>query len=47
MGSRHRAGPLDMLSAAGLVNYFGKHTSLDGIEVKPVLLRKGSTNLAL
>ena len=32
---------LDLLSAAGLVNYFGKHTSLEHIDISPVLLRKG------
>jgi double-strand break repair protein MRE11 len=49
---------LDLLSTAGLVNYFGKtdlpkHTKYDkdgapiGLTVEPVLLRKGTTSLAL
>ena len=38
---------LDLLSAAGLVNYFGKYTSLEHIDMSPVLLRKGTTSLAL
>ena len=38
---------LDLLSAAGLVNYFGKTTSLEKIEVSPLLFQKGSTKLAL
>lgn len=38
---------LDLLSAAGLVNFFGRYTNLEKIEIKPVLLKKGSTRLAL
>jgi double-strand break repair protein MRE11 len=38
---------LDLLSASGLVNFFGCYTNLDKIEVKPVLLKKGHTQLAL
>ncbi|KAH9036833.1 Metallo-dependent phosphatase-like protein [Lactarius pseudohatsudake] len=44
---------LDMLSAAGLVNYIGKvelplsDIPADGIAVRPVLLRKGNTHLGL
>lgn len=38
---------LDILSAAGLVNYFGKSTSLEKIEISPVLIQKGTTKLAL
>ncbi|KAI8897233.1 Mre11 DNA-binding presumed domain-containing protein [Globomyces pollinis-pini] len=38
---------LDMLSVAGLVNYFGKQTQVDNVEVKPILLRKGDSRLAL
>ncbi|GAA5961380.1 hypothetical protein JCM21900_006686 [Sporobolomyces salmonicolor] len=49
---------LDVLSASGLINYFGRmelpgqSTSTDealedGLKVKPVLLQKGSTKLAL
>ena len=38
---------LDVLSAAGLVNYFGKNESLEKIEVSPLLLQKGETKLAL
>lgn len=36
-----------MLSAEGLVNYFGKWTDLGEIKLKPVILRKGRTYLAL
>ncbi|KAG8224890.1 hypothetical protein J437_LFUL004631 [Ladona fulva] len=38
---------LDLLSAAGLVNYFGCCTNLQKVEVRPLLLRKGSSCLAL
>ncbi|KAJ3277861.1 Double-strand break repair protein mre11a, partial [Borealophlyctis nickersoniae] len=38
---------LDLLSVAGLVNYFGKQVEVDDIAIKPILLRKGSTRLAL
>ncbi|GAA5929988.1 MRX complex nuclease subunit [Sporobolomyces koalae] len=49
---------LDVLSASGLINYFGRmelpgqatnddEATEDGLKVKPVLLQKGSTKLAL
>jgi len=46
---------LDVLSAAGLLNYFGKvdlasddqERDDKGIKIRPVLLRKGGTHLAL
>ncbi|KAK4183795.1 putative double-strand break repair protein mus-23 [Podospora australis] len=38
---------LDLLQAAGLVNYFGRVPDADNIHVKPVLLQKGETKLAL
>ncbi|CAL8108970.1 unnamed protein product [Calicophoron daubneyi] len=37
----------DVLHAAGLVNLFGKATSVERIDVNPILLRKGSTRLAI
>jgi double-strand break repair protein MRE11 len=39
--------PLDLLQASGLVNYYGRASNVDNIEVKPVLLQKGTTKLAL
>ncbi|KAJ4987988.1 DNA repair protein [Stagonosporopsis vannaccii] len=39
--------PLDLLQASGLVNYFGRTPEVDKITVKPVLLQKGRTKLAL
>eukprot|EP00057_Strongylocentrotus_purpuratus_P032570 XP_788079.4 PREDICTED: double-strand break repair protein MRE11A-like [Strongylocentrotus purpuratus] len=38
---------LDMLSACGLVNYFGKSTSLESVEISPILIQKGITKLAM
>ncbi len=38
---------LDLISAAGLINYFGKYTSLEKIEISPLLLQKGDTKLAM
>ncbi|TPX67344.1 hypothetical protein SpCBS45565_g03855 [Spizellomyces sp. 'palustris'] len=38
---------LDLLSVAGLVNYFGKQVEVDDISVKPILLQKGTSKLAL
>ena len=38
---------LDLLHSAGLVNYFGKTTSLEKIELSPMLISKGTSKLAL
>ncbi|CAI5722799.1 unnamed protein product [Hyaloperonospora brassicae] len=38
---------LDLLSAANLVNYFGKSEKVDAVEVFPVLLTKGKTRVAI
>jgi double-strand break repair protein MRE11 len=38
---------LDLLQVSGLLNYFGRIAQNDKIEIKPVLLQKGSTKLAL
>ncbi|KAI0397158.1 double-strand break repair protein mus-23 [Xylariaceae sp. FL0594] len=38
---------LDLLQVAGLVNYYGRTPKADEIDVKPVLLQKGHTKLAL
>lgn len=42
-----RLSSLDILSTTGLVNYFGKWTDLTQINIKPILMRKGTTQLAL
>ncbi|KAF2798346.1 DNA repair exonuclease [Melanomma pulvis-pyrius CBS 109.77] len=38
---------LDLLQVSGLVNYYGRSLESDKIAVKPVLLQKGGTKLAL
>ena len=38
---------LDLLQVAGLVNYFGRVPEADNIQVRPILLQKGNTKLAL
>lgn len=38
---------LDLLQVAGLINYFGQTPETDKVEVKPILLQKGQTKLAL
>jgi double-strand break repair protein MRE11 len=38
---------LNVLSSAGLINYFGKHHNKEEITVEPLLLQKGVTKLAV
>ncbi|XP_056417466.1 double-strand break repair protein MRE11 [Hyla sarda] len=38
---------LDLLSCAGLVNHFGRTTSVEKIDISPVLLQKGRTKIAM
>ncbi|KAI4174411.1 MAG: hypothetical protein LQ343_002347 [Gyalolechia ehrenbergii] len=45
-GEGHFAA-LDLLQISGLVNYFGRTPEADNIHIKPVLLQKGNTKLAL
>ncbi|OAX79217.1 DNA repair protein (mre11) [Emergomyces africanus] len=45
-GEGHLAA-LDILQVSGLVNYYGRTPESDNIQVKPVLLQKGRTKLAL
>ncbi|KAL8871091.1 MAG: hypothetical protein Q9174_003010 [Haloplaca sp. 1 TL-2023] len=45
-GEGHFAA-LDLLQISGLVNYFGRTPESDNIQIKPVLLQKGNTKLAL
>ncbi|RYG51315.1 hypothetical protein EON66_10885 [archaeon] len=40
--------PLDLLSVAGMVNYFGRtDIAEESIRIRPLLLQKGGTKLAL
>ncbi|KAF2152396.1 DNA repair exonuclease [Myriangium duriaei CBS 260.36] len=45
-GEGHFAA-LDLLQISGLLNYYGRVLESDKIEIKPVLLQKGRTKLAL
>ncbi|KAK4533842.1 hypothetical protein CCYA_CCYA19G4724 [Cyanidiococcus yangmingshanensis] len=47
VGARMSLSPLDILQAAGLVNYWGTVPDSDEIRIRPLLLRKGDTKLAL
>ncbi|KAK4494168.1 hypothetical protein PRZ48_014466 [Zasmidium cellare] len=38
---------LDILAMSGLINYYGRTPESDNIEIKPVLIQKGKTKLAL
>ncbi|KAF9917298.1 Double-strand break repair protein mre11a [Lobosporangium transversale] len=38
---------LDQLAMTGLVNYFGRSQEIDNVIVKPILLQKGASRLAL
>ncbi|XP_055840402.1 double-strand break repair protein MRE11-like isoform X2 [Episyrphus balteatus] len=38
---------LNILATAGLINYFGRCTDLSQVEIKPILLKKGETQIAL
>lgn len=38
---------LDLLSVMGLVNYFGKCTELENVNISPLMLQKGKTKLCM
>ncbi|XP_055324860.1 double-strand break repair protein MRE11-like [Sitodiplosis mosellana] len=38
---------MDLLETSGLLNYFGKCNSLEEVNIKPILMKKGTTQLAL
>ncbi|KAK3638884.1 meiotic recombination [Elasticomyces elasticus] len=46
-GEEGSLAALDLLQISGLVNYYGRTPESDNILIKPVLLQKGSTKLAL
>lgn len=46
-GSAVKLSPMDVLSISGLVNYYGRVVENDNITVTPVLMKKGSTKVAL
>ncbi|XP_066153313.1 double-strand break repair protein MRE11 [Euwallacea fornicatus] len=43
----HQISAMNLLATAGLVNYFGRHTNYDSVEIEPILLKKGQTKLAI
>lgn len=45
-GEGHLAA-LDLLQVSGLLNYYGRTPESDNIHIKPILLQKGRTKLAL
>ncbi len=47
IGQAGHLAALDLLQAAGLVNYYGRTPESDNIQIKPVLMQKGTTKLAL
>jgi double-strand break repair protein MRE11 len=46
-GNGEALAALDLLGVSNLINYFGKVDRVDDIEITPILLRKGPTNLAI
>ncbi len=46
-GNTEPLSAMDLLSVTNLVNYFGKASATDNVEVNPLLLRKGETLMAL
>jgi double-strand break repair protein MRE11 len=46
-GSGESLAALDLLSVSNLINYFGKSEQVDDIEITPILMRKGTTCIAL
>jgi len=46
-GGNDALAALDLLSITNFVNYFGKADKVDDVTIKPILMRKGTTNLAL
>lgn len=38
---------MDLLSTSGLINYFGKWTNLSKVVIPPLILKKGSTHVAI
>ena len=40
-------GSMDLLSASGFVNYFGKWTDLTKVSIAPLVIKKGETHVAL
>ncbi|KAH7647188.1 hypothetical protein FG379_002879 [Cryptosporidium bovis] len=46
-GEEGLLSPLDILESARFINYIGKNSNVNDIEVSPVLLEKGNTRIAI
>jgi len=46
-GGTDMLAALDLLAVTNLVNYFGRQDEVDNVEISPILIRKGSTAVAL
>jgi double-strand break repair protein MRE11 len=46
-GGDEALAALDLLSVANFVNYFGKADKVDDVTIKPILMKKGVTKVAL
>jgi double-strand break repair protein MRE11 len=46
-GTGEALAALDLLAVSNLINYFGKADTVDNIEITPILMRKGTTKIAL
>lgn len=46
-GGTEMLAALDLLAVSNLVNYFGRQDEVDKVEVSPVLLKKGTTKVAI
>lgn len=46
-GQGESLAALDLLAVTNLINYFGKSDKVEDVEITPILIRKGSTMLAI
>ncbi|KEP62238.1 UNVERIFIED_CONTAM: Mre11 DNA-binding domain-containing protein [Hammondia hammondi] len=46
-GEQSHLSPLDLLEAAHLINYFGRCDATDEVTIKPILIKKGQTKVAI
>jgi len=46
-GGNRALAALDLLAVSNLINYFGKVAQVDDIEILPILIKKGSTYVAI
>ncbi len=46
-GGSEMLSAMDLVAVSNLINYFGRQDEVDKVQVSPILLRKGSTKVAL